>query len=684
MNLVRILLITLFMLIMTGQFAHCAENFYVKDIVVDSSDRIIFIKGLGNYKNNLQTVEVPTPGSDSIRLINDITTFTISAPPRYVVDIPNAVLEGANRTYKIQNSSVLQSVQLAQFSTNPHIVRAVFTLGKNTDLTKFKTYTNGSDIIVKYSPQIIDNSIQYKFYTPSGDNGKGSGLQNTSATATYNNDNSTKDLTPKFQTRYFLSQISQNTDGLILRGLGIIAYQKASYSPDNTKCWLTLDNTQVASKIDGKTYQIPSSLDNVNATLTVNKINSRKVKLTIDSENSREYRFVISPDGQSLFISHRNFIINTIFSNNPVKTTSYKAQTTATGYKLIEMFFDKSVTYNIFEMNDNLYLDINNLGDYNTAQFEQLLTTTDIKIEALKISSDKTRFVIPMKELNFAYANVESNSKSIKLVFKDKPNITPEEKKETQDVIVIATKTTEDKDKKEEIKISDIFKKENKEEIKEKKKDSKENDNINVIYIPKDETPKVEKPKKSKEKTTISSMKKVVIDPGHGGADSGAIGGGIYEKTINLDVAKLVQEKLMKKNIYVYMTRTKDETLTLEDRVNYSNEISPNIFVSIHTNSTVQEDTFGLETHYFKDDSLELARTIHNNFASEKNIKKWDTKDRGVIKSRFYVINHTEAPSILIEIGFISNLEERSRLIKKSRKEDIAESIADGILEYLK
>jgi len=655
---------------MTGQLALCADDFRIKDIVVDSSDRLILIKGQGNYKNNLQTVEIPTQNANSVKLINNITPFTISAPPRYVIDIPNATLEGSNRTYKIQNSSVLQSVQLAQFSTNPHIVRAVFTLSKNTDLSKFSTFTNGSDIIVKYSPKIIDNSIQYKFYTPWGDTGSGSGLQNTSAIVTYNADNSTKDLTPKFQTRYYLSQISQNSDGLILRGLGTIAYQKVNYSPDNSKAWFLLDNTSTTSKLDGKTFQIPSSQSNLNATLTVNRVNSKKVKLTIDSENSREYRFVISPDGQSLFISHRNFIINTIFSNNPANTSSYKAQTTATGYKLIEMFFDKSVTYTIFEMNDYLYLDINNLGDYNIPLFEQLLTTTDIKIKATKISSDKTRFAIPLSELNFAYANVESNSKSIKLVFKDKPAPAQQtDPKEAQDIIVIAPPTPQ----KEEIKIADI-----------KKEEEKKNENINVIYIPKEETPKIEKPKKPKEKPTISSMKKVVIDPGHGGADSGAIGGGVYEKTINLDVAKMVQEKLMKKNIYVYMTRTKDETLSLEDRVNYSNEINPNIFVSIHTNSTVQEDSFGLETHYFKDDSIDLAQTIHNNFASEKNVRKWDTKDRGMIKSRFYVINHTEAPSVLIEIGFISNLEERARLLKKGRREDIADSIADGILEYLK
>lgn len=658
------------MLIMTAQCALCAGDFRVEDITVDSSDRIILIKGKGNYKNNLQTVEVPTPGSNSIRLINNITSFTITSPSRYVIDIPNATLNSANRTYKIQNSQVLQSVQLAQFSTNPHIVRVVFTVNKNADLSKFSTYTNGSDIIVKYSPKIIDNSIQYKFYTPTGDSGSGSGIHQTGAIVTYNNTNETKDITPRFQTKYYLSQVSQNSDGLILRGIGAISYQRATYSTDNKSASFLLDNTSLSSKINGKTYKIPSSQKNIEAILTVNKINSRKVKLTLEGENIRDYRFVISPDGQSLFISHRNFIINTIFSSNPATVTSYKAQKTSTNYKLIEMMFDKSVTYDVFELNDNFYLDVNNLGDYNTIELEKMLTTTDIKVQALKISTDKTRFIIPAKELNFAYANIESNAKSIKLVFKDKPIVTPVEK---QNEVVIVANKTENKTPniKEEIKTVD-------------KLEDKKNDKINVIYIPKEDVAKIEKPKKQKEKPTISTMKKVVIDAGHGGADSGAIGGGIYEKDLNLDVAKMVQERLMKKNIYVYMTRTKDETLTLEDRVNYSNEINPDIFVSIHTNSTVKEDSYGLETHYFKDNSYKLAQTVHSEFASYKNLKKWETIDRGVIKSRFYVINHTEAPAILIEMGFISNLDERSKLIKKGRKEDIAESIVDGILEYLK
>ena len=673
MNLVRILIITLFMLIMAGQSALCADALRINDLTIDSSDRLILIKGKGNYKTNLQTIEVPAPNSSSIRLMNDITTFTITAPTRYVVDIPNAILEGGNRNYKLKNSAVLQNIQLAQFSTNPHIVRVVFTLSKPSELNKFKTYTDGSNIIVKYVPKVIDNALQYKFYTPTGDYGVGSGLHNTGATITYSGSEETKEINPRFQTKYYLSQISQNSDGLILRGLGSISHQRANYTPDNTKAEIILDNTSMLSKLDNKTYRIPSSNRDLEATLTINKINSKKVKLTLNGNNIRDYRLVVSPDGQSLFISHRNFIINTIFSNNPATVKSYKAQKTSTDFKLIEMTFDKSVTYDVFEMNDNFYLDVNNLGDYNIPLLEQMLTTTDIKVQALKISSDKTRFIIPAKELNFAYANVESNSKSIKLVFKDKPPVVETPK---QEEIVIAANQD---DKKEEIKAVEI-----KPEVKPEAKQEDKNDNINVIYIPKEENPKIEKPKKVKEKPTISSMRKVVIDAGHGGADSGAIGGGVYEKDINLDVAKMVQQKLMKKDVYVYMTRTKDETLTLEDRVNYSNEINPNIFVSIHTNSTVKEDSYGLETHYFKDDSYKLAQKIHENFASSKNLRKWETIDRGVIKSRFYVINHTEAPSILIEIGFISNLEERSKLLKKSRREDIADSITEGILEYLK
>ncbi len=652
--LLRLTVIIFFIIISFAQNAFCANSFRVKDLIIDNSDRIIFIGGEGNFQRPKEAVYVPIPSakqnSNSVNLITNITAFTITSPYRYVIDIPNAVLNGASRTYELKNSSVIKNIQIAQFSSNPDIVRVVFTLNKSSDLSKFKTYTNGKNIIVKYNSSIIDNSIKYKFYTPQGDMDKSTKAQNTGAIVTYNNNNNTLNLIPRMQTKYYLSKVSQNSDGLILRGLGSISLQKTTYSQDNKQAVLILDNATLASKLQNKTYNIPSSQKGEKAYLTINAYTDKKIKLTLNGDTLRDYRFVVSPDGQSLFVSHRSYIINTIFSSDAAVVNSYKMEKTSTGYSIFNVAFNKSITYDVFELNDNFYIDINNLGDYNETLFKQMLKTSDIKVQALKISSDKTRFIIPMKDLNFAYGNIESNAKSIQLCFKDKPQ-TPT--KQENEVLISSNNS--------------------------------KGSNINVTYVPKEDNSKVmynEKPKKNS--PTISSMKKVVLDPGHGGSDSGAIGGGYYEKTLNLEVAKLVAEKLTKKNVYVYMTRSKDTTVSLEDRTNYSNEINPDIYVSIHTNSTVQEDSYGVETHYYKDDSYSLAQLIHSKFASSKNLKKWDTKDRGVIKSRFYVINHTEAPSVLIEIGFISNTQEREKLLTKERQEQIADSIADGILEYLK
>ena len=82
-------------------------------------------------------------------------------------------------------------------------------------------------------------------------------------------------------------------------------------------------------------------------------------------------------------------------------------------------------------MNNKFYLNVNNLGDYSEVLFNEMLKTADVDIQAIKISSDKTRFVIPNDKINFAYANVESNAKSIKLCFKEKPIVVPKEEKYT-------------------------------------------------------------------------------------------------------------------------------------------------------------------------------------------------------------------------------------------------------------
>ena len=172
---------------------------------------------------------------------------------------------------------------------------------------------------------------------------------------------------------------------------------------------------------------------------------------------------------------------------------------------------------------------------------------------------------------------------------------------------------------------------------------------------------------------------KVVLDAGHGGSDYGAIREGINEKDITLDVTQRVASILKSKGYKVALTRSDDTFVSLQDRVDFSENEAPEIFVSIHVNSAVATEPSGIETHYYHDYSNELAKTVHSHL-----MKEIDTKDRGLVKSKFYVINHTTVPAILVEMGFLSNDEERAELISDKRKQKTAKAIAEGIIEYCK
>ena len=180
-------------------------------------------------------------------------------------------------------------------------------------------------------------------------------------------------------------------------------------------------------------------------------------------------------------------------------------------------------------------------------------------------------------------------------------------------------------------------------------------------------------------KPSGKGVKKVVIDAGHGGSDYGAIRNDINEKDITLDVSKQVRDMLVKKGYIVQMTRDSDEYVSLQDRVAISENFEPDIFVSIHVNSSVRPEISGIETHYYHQESLFLAQTVHASLASA--IK---TKNRGLFKSKFYVINHTTSPAILVEIGFISNDNERAQLVSEKRKQATAKAIVEGVNNYFK
>ncbi len=175
----------------------------------------------------------------------------------------------------------------------------------------------------------------------------------------------------------------------------------------------------------------------------------------------------------------------------------------------------------------------------------------------------------------------------------------------------------------------------------------------------------------------------VVIDPGHGGPDPGAIGiGGIRETDVVLEVSKKVKNLLSSKGVQVRLTRRNEVDLDLPPRVSFANNTDADIFVSIHANASrgKRRDINGLETFYYRGwRGRLLAKKI------QKQILRVSpgSPDRGVKQGRFYVIKNTRMPAVLVEIGFLTGRLDARRLEKTAHRKRLAYAIAKGILEYL-
>ncbi len=171
----------------------------------------------------------------------------------------------------------------------------------------------------------------------------------------------------------------------------------------------------------------------------------------------------------------------------------------------------------------------------------------------------------------------------------------------------------------------------------------------------------------------------VVVDPGHGGTDPGTTMNDLFEKDIVLDVGLQVEQFLNAsgENIKVYMTRDTDILVGLYEIAKFTNEVDPDLFVSIHVNSAYPNRTAGgTETYYYNPASPEVADIIHKNL-----LNGTDLRDRKVKTAGFVVIRETELPAVLTEMAFISNPTEEALLRTAEFRTSVAQSLADGIVE---
>jgi len=172
----------------------------------------------------------------------------------------------------------------------------------------------------------------------------------------------------------------------------------------------------------------------------------------------------------------------------------------------------------------------------------------------------------------------------------------------------------------------------------------------------------------------------VVIDPGHGGKDSGAPGlGGLLEKDVILPIGKRVAAILEQNGVQAVLTRDADFFVELQGRVEIAERVNATAFVSIHANSVDNRpDVNGLEVYYY-DSGYALAEVVRKTIL--QNIST--IKDRGTRKARFYVLRKSSMPSILVETGYMSGREDNPRLGTPEYQNQMAEAIARGILKYL-
>ena len=175
----------------------------------------------------------------------------------------------------------------------------------------------------------------------------------------------------------------------------------------------------------------------------------------------------------------------------------------------------------------------------------------------------------------------------------------------------------------------------------------------------------------------------IVIDPGHGGKDPGTVNGSYSEKAITLKVSTLVKQKLEAAGANVLMTRTGDTYPSLQDRVDFTNANYGEVFVSIHVNSAANTSAQGAETYYavttgdMHQEDIDLATFVNNQI-----VTNLDMKNRGVKEQQYYVIRNQLIPSILVELGFLTNDSDRNKLTNERYMELYADSIYKGILQY--
>lgn len=605
-------------------FASCTfagENLGINSVTFDNSSSIISINSFDN---------------DNFSFSTQPKLYILQDENKAYFDINPAVLKCPVQDLVMQYGDI-KEVVVSQFSTNPNVVRVVisYNQGFNPNNILLKRLNNTLLLVLK-QPTVSN----YYFQQVYNDMRKSDTFENPGTQFPINAGNSSllgqinsafnlgattddknyvlakKDLL--LNSKFYINNVSTKNGSVVVTGVGALTLTKPMYLSNPSRVAYDIPNAVVNPSIRNKAVSF-----NQSESVKIGQFDKNTARIVLTTSTPSRYVPVVYSDGERVaFVDKLNTSSNSLASaKTDLTSVLYEKNDNKT--HSMKFVFSKPVIYGLERTSTGIEFLLYNVDKYNEASIRSTLKNTafsGVKISA--ISNGGVKVVVPIDKEDTIDIHAGANGKTIrikeqfsKLAERPKPKVEPEVK-------------------------------------------------VTPIVIPKNIP-------------NNSHKHYIVIDPGHGGSDVGATRNGIYEKNITLDVSKRVADLLRKKGYIVEMTRSTDATVSLQDRVAFSEDINPDVFVSIHVNSSNSDSPTGLETHYYKDNSLELAKYVHASLLNHVN-----SKDRGLFKSRFYVINHTTAPAILVEIGFISSPVERAQLVSESRKQATAKAIAEGINDY--
>lgn len=622
----KYLLIFLFIIFTFTLKANAEEIFKITSANFDTSNAMIMLSA---KEGNAGTI------MESVKLV------TLENPKRAYFDIDSAVLSIPKQDWTF-NSQGIKQVKISQFSTNPNKVRVVMYYDEGYDISQVKFLRLKNNIILKlknngYSDTYFQNTYRdehasssdfYEYLTVTTPVTKKDAADdivdqlqrafNTTIPKLTTPEQSEK-LQLRLNTKYYIENVTAKPNAVLINGFGALTIEKPLILTNPSRIVFDLSNTLVAQNLRNKTFKL-----NDTDSFKIGQFSVNKARVVITTNAVEDYIPIFSSDNQSLLIANYKTVkASTLYSNtnNMIAFSNKKidAQTSA-----MTLSFNAPVVHGIDRTNTEAMIYLYNTNNYNETTFKNTFANTAFaKAKVELIPQIGLKVSVPIQQNSLINTYLGADGKTIKLQVKAPKAATTVATTKPATTTTVTTHAA---------------------------------------------TTKVPK-----------GTRKVVIDAGHGGSDYGAIRNGINEKDITLDVAKRVEALLKKEGYAVKMTRTSDVYVSLQGRCDISNAYDPDIFVSIHVNSSVRPEITGIETHYYHQESMSLAQTLHSSLASNIN-----SKNRGLFKSKFYVINHTTAPSILMEIGFISNDGERAQLVSEKRKQDTAKAIAEGVKNYFK